>query len=65
MKETELLTPKQLAERWQVSEATLNLWRHQGKGAPYVKLGSLVRYRLSAVQKFEGMLKGAKKLSEI
>ncbi len=41
-----LLDEYQLAERLNVSVALLRKWRRQGKGPPYLKLGTLVRYRL-------------------
>jgi len=48
-----LLTPRELAERWQMSEKTLANHRSGGMGIPYVKLGSAVRYHLSDVIAFE------------
>ncbi|MCL1599154.1 MAG: helix-turn-helix domain-containing protein [Actinomycetia bacterium] len=39
-----LLTPGELAEYLQVTEATLADWRYRGKGPRYVKVGRLVRY---------------------
>ena len=48
-----LLTQKQLARRWALSERTLERWRCTGEGPTYVKLGGLVRYRLADVEEFE------------
>jgi hypothetical protein len=42
-----------LAERWALSIRTLQRWRWQGKGPPYLKLGQLVVYRLSDVVAWE------------
>jgi hypothetical protein len=39
-----LLTPKQTAQRLNVSERKLERDRLIGSGPPYVKLGALVRY---------------------
>jgi predicted DNA-binding transcriptional regulator AlpA len=51
-KET-LLTPRDLADRWQMSENTLERWRWSARGPRWVKLGGFVRYRLSDVLTFE------------
>ena len=48
-----LLTQRQLAERWSVSQKKLEADRMKGCGCPYVKLGSAVRFRLSDVLAFE------------
>ena len=42
-----------LAERWRVSERTLEQWRWQGKGPHYLKIGGRVVYRLEDVEAFE------------
>ena len=34
-----LMTQRELCNRWQVSEATLERWRSEGVGPIYVKLG--------------------------
>ena len=44
-----LLTEQQLAARWQVSPKTLRNARLQGRLVSFVKLGRLIRYRLSTV----------------
>jgi predicted DNA-binding transcriptional regulator AlpA len=49
----ELLTQKQLARRWALSERTLERWRCIGKGPTYVKLGHHVRYRLTDIKAYE------------
>lgn len=47
----ELLTPKQTATLLGVSLNTLPMWRWQGKGPPFIKLGdgpfAAIRYRRS------------------
>jgi len=35
-----LMTQRELCNRWQVSEATLERWRFEGIGPIYVKLGA-------------------------
>ncbi|MDN4489243.1 DNA-binding protein [Demequina sp. SYSU T00068] len=47
------LTPVQLAARWQVDATVLANWRYQRRGPAFVKIGSLVRYRLDAIQAYE------------
>ena len=37
---------KQLANRWDVSEGTLERWRSEGIGPVFLKLKGQVRYRL-------------------
>ena len=43
----ELLTQKQLSQRWAVSERTLDVGA-TGEGPIYIKLGHAVRYRLGS-----------------
>ena len=47
------ITTKQLAARWGVSEEKLELDRYSVRGAPFVKLGRHVRYRLSDLLAYE------------
>lgn len=48
-----LLTPKQVSEMLSVDYETLNVWRATKRyKLPYVKVGSLVRYKLQDVQDF-------------
>lgn len=53
----ELLTTKDLTERWKLKDNTLRTWRMQGKGPAYIRLGestsSQIRYRLSDIEKYE------------
>ncbi|MDC9720817.1 MAG: helix-turn-helix domain-containing protein [Gammaproteobacteria bacterium] len=48
-----LMTQRELCNRWQVNEATLERWRSEGIGPIYVKLGGQVRYRREGVLKYE------------
>jgi uncharacterized protein YjcR len=52
------LTTAELAERWQVSVATVRSWRSRGTGPAYIKLGdgrsSEVRYHLDDIHAYEG-----------
>jgi predicted site-specific integrase-resolvase len=49
----ELLTPRQLAARWGLSEKTLERWRQLGTGPAFLKLGSRVVYPLNDVNSYE------------
>jgi hypothetical protein len=49
----QLLTPAELAERWQCSPGHLANMRSAGVGPVYLKLGSSIRYRVSDVQAYE------------
>ncbi|PQO21991.1 DNA-binding protein [Rhodobacteraceae bacterium WD3A24] len=52
--QAELLTPAAVADRLGVSTATLSTWRCTKRyPLAYVKVGRLVRYRLSDVEAFE------------
>lgn len=60
---SEILTPYQLAKRWNVSVGSLTNQRSRGVGPVYVKLGegknSPVRYRLEDIEQYErNQLKG-------
>ena len=48
-----LLTPRQLAARWGMSEKTLDSWRTLGTGPTYLKLGSRVMYPLTSIAEHE------------
>ena len=45
MSKTQLLTTKQAAEALNLSPRSLEKWRLDGCGPPFVKLGGSVRYR--------------------
>jgi predicted DNA-binding transcriptional regulator AlpA len=47
------LTPRQVAERYQVSVETLKDWRYHNRGPKHVKLGQQVRYRLRDLEEWE------------
>ena len=47
------LNQRQLADRWDVSEATLERWRSEGIGPVFLKLQGRVLYRLDDVEAFE------------
>ena len=41
-----LLSEREVAERWGISQVTLQDWRSRQKGPPFIKLGGrMVRYR--------------------
>lgn len=44
---------KQLAARWDVSEATLERWRSEGIGPKFLKLGGHVVYRQVDIEAYE------------
>ncbi len=46
-----LLTPQEMADMLGVQKSTIYQWTHQGF-IPHVKLGNLVRFRVSAVNKW-------------
>jgi predicted DNA-binding transcriptional regulator AlpA len=48
-----MLSTRELAERWNLRPATLRVWRTEGRGPRYVKLGKSVRYPMSDVLDFE------------
>ncbi len=54
---SQLLTPKQLCERWKVADNTLRKWRGANLGPASIQLGdgrnSEVRYRIDDVEAFE------------
>jgi len=43
----------ELAKRWHLSPRTLERFRYEKKGPPYVKIGGRVVYRLSDIEAFE------------
>ena len=47
------LNQQQLADRWSVSEATLERWRTEGIGPIYLKLQGRVLYRVEDIEAFE------------
>ena len=51
--DTKHLGQKQLAERWSISEASLERWRSEGIGPKFLKLCGRVLYRQVDVEAFE------------
>ena len=51
--ETVMLTTLQLAKRLGIAPITLQIWRSQGIGIPFVKQGTRVFYRLADVKDYE------------
>ena len=51
--ETKHLGQKQLAERWHISEASLERWRTEGIGPQFLKLPGRVLYRMVDIEAFE------------
>jgi hypothetical protein len=49
---TELVTERQVSNRWNISLNTLRYWRSVGEGPPYVKMGRSVRYNVAALERF-------------
>jgi hypothetical protein len=49
----QFLSEAELAARWRCARKTLRNHRSRNEGCPFVKLGSLVRYRLSDVVRCE------------
>ena len=56
------MTQTELAERWRLSEATLERWRNELGGPLFLKQGNQVRYRLQDIETFEeAALRGSTK----
>ncbi len=47
------LNQRQLADRWDISEASLERWRSEGIGPIYLKLQGRVLYRLEDIEQYE------------
>jgi len=47
------LTQRELADRWNKSEATIERYRSDGVGPVYLKIGGKVMYRIEDIEKFE------------
>lgn len=43
----------ELADRWNISERTLERWRWSGEGPAFLKMGGRVLYRLEDIEAFE------------
>ncbi|MFO1261796.1 MAG: helix-turn-helix domain-containing protein [Rhodoferax sp.] len=51
--DTKHLGQKELADRWRVSEASLERWRSEGIGPKFLKLCGRVLYRQVDIEAFE------------
>jgi predicted site-specific integrase-resolvase len=49
------LNQRQLADRWDVSEATLERWRTAGIGPIFLKMQGRVLYRVEDVESYEAI----------
>lgn len=49
------LTSEDLATRWDLKEATIGQWRWFGRGPSFLKIGTLVLYRIEDVEEFEAL----------
>lgn len=49
------LTEKNLAARWNITIKTLQRWRWQGGGPPFLKFGGNVRYALNDILNYENL----------
>ncbi len=47
------LNQRQLADRWAVSDATLERWRSEGIGPVFLKLQGRVLYRVEDIESYE------------
>ena len=47
------LNQSELAKRWSLSTRTLERWRWQRQGPPFLKVGGRVVYRLEDVESYE------------
>ena len=51
---SDVLTEKELGQRWKLDPKTLRNWRSQGRGPSYLKIaGSSVRYPLLEIERHE------------
>lgn len=49
----EMMLQVELARRWKLSPRTLERFRYEKKGPPYIKIGGRVVYRVSDIEAFE------------
>jgi hypothetical protein len=49
----DLILEKELADRWCKSIRTLQRWRAEGYGPPYIMVGGTIHYRIADVLAFE------------
>lgn len=55
-KSAEFLRESELARRWKTSQRTLQRWRAQDAGPPFVRLGGAIRYRLTDIENYENCM---------
>jgi hypothetical protein len=48
-----LAPERALAQRWNKSVRTLQRWRNEGYGPPYIRIGGTVHYRVEDILAFE------------
>lgn len=48
-----LLTPLQVAKRWNITTKTLSQWRYNGRGPRYSKVSRIITYWLPDIEQFE------------
>lgn len=63
-KETQFLTPAEVAEIFRTKTLILAQWRHHGTGPKFVKLGKNVLYRKSDVEDYINSLESRQSTSE-
>jgi len=51
--EIQHLNQTQIAERWSISQRTLEHWRWEGTGPQFLKLGRRVVYRLKEIEAYK------------
>jgi hypothetical protein len=49
----EVLSQRELAQRWRISPRTLERWRCLGQGPAFLKLGRRIAYRVADIEAFE------------
>ena len=59
-----LLTQKEVKDITGLADSTLEQWRLKGKGPKFIKLGRLVRYRLSDIDAYISGLRGFNSTTE-
>lgn len=60
-----LLEEKELAERLQVSLGTLRMWRTEGKGPRFHRIGQMIRYSPSDVKDWLASRQGGGETVEV
>lgn len=53
MESSPYLSEAKVAQRWGISQKTLQRWRFDRKGPDFLKIGATVRYRLCDIEAFE------------